>query len=90
LAATRSARCCAGCPIPPASLAKVGIPANHFHMVRDLPRRRWQHFSDYNLILNHPWENAPAYTEGLDRPAPMLWRTNGGETAAKMLLAGRR
>jgi len=74
----------------PASLAKVGIPANHFHMVRDLSRRRWQHFSDYNLILNYLWENTPAYTEGLDRPAPMLWRTNGGETAAKMHLAARR
>ena len=74
----------------PAGLAKVGIPANHFHMVRNLPRRRWQHFSDYTLVLNHPWENTAAFTEGLDRPAPMLWRTNGGETAAKMLLAARR
>jgi hypothetical protein len=26
----------------------------------------------------------------LDRPLPMLYRINGGETAAKMLLAGRR
>ncbi len=74
----------------PAGLAKVGIPANHFHMVAGLPRRRWQHFSDYALILNFKWENAPEYEEGLDRPLPMLWRINGGETAAKMLLAGRR
>ena len=73
----------------PASLAKVGIPANHFHMVKNLSRRRWQHFSDYNLILNYRWENTPDYIEGLDRPTPMLWRINGGEIQAKMLLAGR-
>ena len=72
-----------------ASLAKVGIPANHFHMVKNLHRRRWQHFSDYNLILNFSWENTAAYTEGLDRPTPMLWRINGGETQAKLMLAGR-
>jgi L-fucose/D-arabinose isomerase len=73
----------------PASLAKVGIPANHFHMVKNLSRRRWQHFSDYNLILNYTWENTAEYIEGLDRPTPMLWRINGGEIQAKMLLAGR-
>jgi L-fucose isomerase len=74
----------------PASQAKMGMPANHFHMVTDLPRRRWQHFSDYANILNYRWENAKEYVEGLDRPLPMLYRTNGGETAAKMMLAGRR
>jgi L-fucose isomerase len=74
----------------PAGLIKVGLPANHFHMTVGLPRRRWQHFSDYALVLNHRWENAPDYEEGLDRPLPMLWRISGGETAAKMLLAGRR
>jgi len=73
-----------------ASMAKVGIPANHFHMVTHLPRRRWQHFSDYNLILNYRWENTPEFADGLDRPQPMLWRLNGGETTAKMLLAARR
>ncbi len=74
----------------PASLAKMGMPANHIHMVTGLPRRRWQHFSDYANILNFRWENAPDHVEGLDRPLPMLYRTNGGEAAAKMLLAGRR
>ncbi len=73
----------------PVSCAKVGVPANHIHMVPGLPRRRWQHFSDYTLILNHKWENTPEFVEGLDRPQPMLWRLNGGETAAKMRLAGR-
>jgi L-fucose isomerase len=74
----------------PAGLAKMGMPANHFHMVSGLPRRRWQHFSDYAGVLNYRWENAPDYVEGLDRPLPMLHRVNGGETVAKMLLAGRR
>jgi hypothetical protein len=74
----------------PASTVKVGVPANHLHMVTEMPRRRWQHFSDYALILNHPWENSLGFVEGLDRPQPMLWRLNGGETAAKMRLASRR
>jgi len=74
----------------PASQAKMGMPANHFHMVTGLTRRRWQHFSDYANILNCRWENAPEFVEGLDRPLPMLYRVNGGETAAKMLLARRR
>lgn len=74
----------------PSSFVKVGMPANHIHMVTHLPRRRWQHFSDYALILNYRWENAPEYLEGLDRPLPVLWRLNGGETAAKMLQAARR
>ena len=74
----------------PASQAKMGMPANHFHMVTGMPRRRWQHFSDYANILNYRWEGTPEHTEGLDRPLPMLYRINGGETAAKMLLAGRR
>ena len=73
----------------PVSYAKVGVPANHIHMVTGLPRRRWQHFSDYALILNHKWENTPEFVEGLDRSQPMLWRLNGGETAAKMRLAAR-
>jgi L-fucose isomerase len=74
----------------PASMAKMGMPANHFHMVTGLARRRWQHFSDYANILNYRWENAPEFVEGLDRPLPMLYRVNGGETAAKMMLAGKR
>jgi L-fucose isomerase len=74
----------------PAGLIKMGVPANHIHMVTGLPRRRWQHFSDYACVLNGRWENAPEYIEGLDRPAPMLYRINGGETAAKLMLAGRR
>ncbi len=74
----------------PAGQAKMGLPANHIHMTTGLARRRWQHFSDYAGILNYRWENAPEFVEGLDRPQPMLYRLNGGETAAKLMLAGRR
>lgn len=74
----------------PAGMAKTGMPANHFHMVTGLPRRRWQHFSDYANILNYRWENTSEFTEGVDRPSPMLYRLNGGETTAKLMQAGRR
>ncbi len=73
----------------PASLSKMGVPANHIHMVTGMPRRRWQHFSDICNILPWRWENTPEYTEGLDRPLPMLWRLNGGETICKMMMAGK-
>jgi len=72
-----------------ASLVKMGMPANHFHMVTGLNRRRWQYFSDYACILNYRWENLPDYAEDLDRPIPMLYRLNGGETQAKLLQARR-
>jgi len=74
----------------PASLVKMGMPANHFHMVRGLNRRRWQYFSDYAGVLNYRWENLPEYEEELDRPLPMLYRLNGGEVVGKMLQARGR
>ncbi|MFA4925967.1 MAG: hypothetical protein WC524_04870 [Candidatus Aminicenantales bacterium] len=73
----------------PASLVKMGMPANHFHLVKNLNRRRWQFFSDLAGILNYRWENSPDYVEGLDRPLPLLYRLNGGETSAKLLQARR-
>ncbi len=73
----------------PASVSKYGCPANHIHMVQHLPRRRWQYFSDYANILNFRWENTPAFTEGVDRMEPMLYRISGGETVAKLRLSGR-
>jgi L-fucose isomerase len=71
-----------------ASVSKLGAPCNHMHMVAGMPRRRWQHFADIALILPYRWENTTEFTEGLDRPLPMLWRLNGGEATAKMKLAG--
>lgn len=72
----------------PASITKYGCPANHMHMVQNLPLRRWQYFSDYAGILNHQWEGVPAFREGVDRMEPMLYRISGGETNAKLKLAG--
>jgi L-fucose isomerase len=68
----------------PASIVKYACPANHIHMVRNLPRRRWQWFSDFTGVLNVPWEGAPAFTEGVDRIAPMMYRIAGGEQAVKL------
>jgi hypothetical protein len=58
-------------------------------MVRNLPTRRWQYFSDYTNVLNFRWEGTPAFTEGKDRMEPMLYRISGGETIAKQRLGGR-
>lgn len=73
----------------PASVVKYGCPANHIHMVRNLPRRRWQWFSDFTGVLNYQWEGTPAFTEGVDRSTPMLYRLAGGELNAKLRLAAR-
>ncbi|MBA3845803.1 MAG: hypothetical protein H0X45_04040 [Planctomycetes bacterium] len=73
----------------PASITKYGCPANHMHMVRNLPTRRWQYFSDYTNILNFRWEGTSPFTEGVDRMEPMLYRISGGELSAKQRLGGR-
>jgi L-fucose isomerase len=73
----------------PASITKYGCPANHMHMVQNLPRRRWQWFSDFTNIMNFKWEGTADFTEGLDRMEPMLYRISGGEANAKLRLAGR-
>ena len=74
----------------PASVNKYCCPANHIHMVKNLPKRRWQYFSDYTNILNAEWECCERkFVEGLDRVAPMLYRTMGGEMAAKLKLGSR-
>jgi L-fucose isomerase len=74
----------------PASINKYCCPANHIHMVQKLPKRRWQYFSDYTGILNADWENLEhPFVEGVDRVQPMLFRTAGGETTAKLRLFGR-
>ena len=70
---------------------KQYAPANHFHMIWDLPVARLQHWMDMTNVLSAtPWQARGAFIEGLDRPSPMLHVLNGGEEAAKRLLAGRR
>ncbi|HOJ40716.1 MAG TPA: hypothetical protein PK644_09685, partial [bacterium] len=66
-------------------------PANHFHMVWGLKPARLQYWMDLaNVISVVPWSQRPPYLEGTDRPLPLLYLVNGGETATKLALAARR
>jgi len=69
---------------------KQYAPANHFHMIWDLPVARLQHWMDLTNVLSAtPWQARPAFIEGVDRPLPMLHVLNGGSRNAKRLRAGR-
>jgi L-fucose/D-arabinose isomerase len=66
---------------------KQYAPANHFHMVWNLPPRRLQYWMDLaNVLSVTPWGARPAFIEGTDRPLPLLYLLNGGETATKLAL----
>jgi len=70
---------------------KQYAPANHLHMTWDLAPARLQYWMDLAKVLSvTPWHLKPAYREGIDRPLPLLYLLNGGETRTKMLRAGRR
>lgn len=61
-------------------------PANHFHMNWGLAPARLQYWMDLTNVLSAtPWQARPAYIEGTDRPMPLLYVQNGGETQAKLL-----
>lgn len=63
-------------------------PANHFHMIQDLPVARLEYWMDLNNVLSQaPWAARPKFIEGVDRPIPLLYLANGGEDNAKMMLA---
>ncbi len=69
---------------------KQYAPANHFHMVWGLAPARLQYWMDLTNVLSAtPWAARPAFIEGTDRPAPMVHLINGGEAAAKTILARR-
>jgi len=62
-------------------------PANHFHMIQGLSPARLEYWMDLNNVLSQtPWSARPSFIEGVDRPIPLLYLANGGETNAKMLL----
>ncbi len=62
-------------------------PANHLHMIQDLAPARLEYWMDLNNVLSiTPWAARPAYVEGVDRPVPLLYLANGGETNAKLML----
>ena len=69
---------------------KQFAPANHFHMTWGLPPARLEYWMDLaNVLSATPWEARPDFVEGVDRPMPLLYVLNGGETQTKLLLAGR-
>jgi L-fucose isomerase len=69
---------------------KQFAPANHFHMTWNLPVKRVQYWMDLaNVLSLTPWQARPGFVEGTDRSQPLLHLLNGGETAAKLLRAGR-
>ena len=64
---------------------KQYAPANHFHMIWGLQPRRLEHWMDMaNVLSVTPWSARPNYIEGVDRPLPLLYLLNGGETETKL------
>jgi len=69
---------------------KQYAPANHFHMNWGLAPARLEYWMDLaNVLSVTPWQARPAYIEGLDRPLPLLYLLNGGETNTKLMRAAR-
>ncbi len=69
---------------------KQYAPANHFHMTWDLKPARLQHWMDMTAVFSQtPWSARLEWIEGVDRPLPLLYLLNGGETNAKLALGGR-
>ena len=65
-------------------------PANHLHMIQDLTPARLEYWMDLNNVLSTtPWAARPIFIEGVDRPIPLLYLANGGETNAKLMLGKR-
>lgn len=61
-------------------------PANHLHMIQGLTPARLEYWMDLNNVLSQScWQARPAFIEGVDRPVPLLYLENGGETNAKLL-----
>ncbi len=67
---------------------KQFAPANHFHMTWGLTPKRLEFWMDLaNVLSATPWQARPEFIEGVDRPMPLLYVINGGETATKLRLA---
>ncbi len=67
---------------------KQYAPANHLHASWGLAPARLQYWMDLSNVLSvSPWHRRPHWIEGVDRPLPLLYLLNGGETAAKLMRA---
>jgi L-fucose isomerase len=65
---------------------KQYAPANHFHMTWNLKTARLQYWMDMaNVLSVTPWQDKPAFREGIDRPLPLLYLLNGGEDQTKLM-----
>jgi len=65
---------------------KQYTPANHFHMTWGLKPARLQYWMDIaNVLSVTPWQERPAFVEGVDRPQPLLYLLNGGEANTKLM-----
>ena len=70
---------------------KQFAPANHFHMTWGLKPARLQYWMDMNNVLSAtPWQARPSFIEEVDRPTPLLYIQNGGETNTKLLKTLRK
>lgn len=66
---------------------KQYAPANHFHMTWNLKPAVLEYWMDLTNVLSlTPWQQRPAFIEGVDRPQPLIHIINGGEATAKLLL----
>jgi len=66
---------------------KQFAPANHFHMTWGLTPKRLEFWMDLaNVLSATPWQARPEFIEDWDRPMPLLYVINGGETATKLRL----
>jgi L-fucose isomerase len=69
---------------------KQSAPANHIHIVWNLPPARLQFWMDFTNVLSvTPWAARPSLVEGVDRSLPLLYLQNGGENATKLMLNGK-
>jgi L-fucose isomerase len=67
---------------------KQCAPANHFHMIWNLAPARLEYWMDLcNVLSVTPWQARPAFLEGVDRPVPLMYLLQGGETPAKLARA---
>lgn len=70
---------------------KQYAPANHFHMIWGLRPSRLEYWMDMNNVLSStPWQASPDFIEDCDRPLPLLYILNGGETTTKFLMSKKR